>query len=384
MVKKFLNAPGPTAVPQEILNDMAAPLIHHRTPQFSTLVKENGEMLKELFQTKRPVITLNSSGTGAMEASVSNFLSRGDKVIVISGGKFGERFAKIARAYGIEVVELKVEYGFDIKKEALAEALTQNPDVKAVYTEYSETSTGVAYDIEGFASVVKKTDAILVADGITAIGAMPFYMDKWGVDVALAGAQKSLMIPPGLAFLAYSEKAEKLLNVSDLPKFYFDIKAETAALAKNTTSWTPAITLYIGLHRALKMILEEGLENVWKRHAVIAEAVRNSVKTIGMKLFVNASARPSDSVTSVKVPDGVDGAKIPALMRDKYGVTIAGGQGTMKGNIIRLGHLGYVDKSDVVVELQALEYALAELGYEFEYGAAVAAGQKYVMEHLKY
>ena len=381
LIKKFLCAPGPTGVPAEIMSEMSKPLMHHRTPQFSGVVEENASLLKEIFQTKNAVITLTSSGTGAMEASVTNFLSKGDKMIVLSAGKFGERFAEIGKAYGVNVVELKAEYSKDIKPAEVEKALKENPDAKAVYTEYSETSTAVAFDVKGIAQVVKKTDAIFVVDGITAIGAMEFKMDEWGIDIAVAGSQKSFMIPPGLAFIAWSEKAEKLMKSATLPKFYFDLAKEKKNLDKKTTAWTPAITLFMGLNFALKQMKEEGIDNIVKRHGLVAEAFRTAVQAIGLKLFADVpNVRPSDSVTAVRVPDGIDGAKIPGLMRDRYGVTIAGGQGTMKGKIFRLGHLGYTDKSDIVVELQAMELALKEVGYKFEAGKSVAAGQKFILE----
>ncbi len=381
MIKKFVCSPGPTAVPAEILSEMSKPLIHHRTPQFSNIVRENGELLKYVFQTKNPVLTLTSSGTGAMEASVTNFLSKGDKALVLSAGKFGERFAEIGRTYGAEMIELTAEYGKDIKADGVEKALRENPDIKAVYTEYSETSTGVAFDIKNIASIVKKTDTILIVDGITAIGAMEFKMDEWGVDAAIAGSQKSFMIPPGLSFIAYSDKAEKLMKRSDLPKFYFDLAKEKKSQEKNTTAWTPAITLFTGLNHALKMMREEGLENIIKRHAMVAETFRKAVQSIGLSILADIPhVRPSDTLTAVKAPAGIDGSKIPGLMRDKYGVTIAGGQGPVKGKVFRLGHLGYVDKSDIIVELQAMELALKELGYKFESGKSVYTAQKMIME----
>ncbi len=385
LLKKFLCAPGPTAVPAEILNEMAKPLIHHRTAKFDGFVAENAELLKQVFKTKDPVVTFTSSGTGAMEASVTNFLSKGDKAIVLAAGKFGERFDEICQAYGVNTVVLSAEYGKDIKPAQVAEALKANPDAKAVYTEYSETSTAVAFDIKGIAEAVRKTDAILVVDGITAIGAMPFEKDEWGVDIALAGAQKSFMIPPGLAFLSPSEKARKLMETSDLPKYYFNLKKELKANEKSTTAWTPAVTLIIGLNLALKMMIEEGIANVISRHFNIAEAIRTGVQGIGLKLFADVpNVRPSDAVTAVRVPEGVEGKKLPKLMETKYGVTIAGGQGTMAGNIFRLGSLGYMDKTDVIIQLQAMEYALNDLGYKFEAGKSVATAQKYLMENVKY
>ncbi|OHD55738.1 MAG: class V aminotransferase [Spirochaetes bacterium GWF1_51_8] len=384
IVKKFLCAPGPTAVPAEILNEMAKPLIHHRTPQFDAIIAENAQLLKQVFKTQNPVVTFTSSGTGAMEASITNFLSKGDKAIVVSAGKFGERFAEIGTAYGVEVIELKAEYGKDVKPAAVAEALKANPGVKAVYSEYSETSTAVAFDIKGIAEVVRKTDAIFVVDAITAAGCMELEMDAWGIDVAVAGSQKSFMIPPGLAFLAASEKARKMMETSNLPKYYFDLAGEIKSNEKNTTSWTPAVTIIIGLNMALKMMVSEGIDNVIKRHYIIAEAIRVGVQAIGLKLFADVpNVRPSDAVTAVRVPDGVEGKKIPDIMQNKYGVTIAGGQGSMAGKIFRLGSLGYMDKTDVIIQLQAMEFTLKDLGFQFESGKSVAAAQKFLLDNIK-
>jgi aspartate aminotransferase-like enzyme len=381
LIKKFLNSPGPTAVPPEILSDMAQPLIHHRTPKFSDIINDNHSMLKNIFMTQSPVITLTSSGTGAMEASISNFLSSGSKILVISAGKFGERFGEIGRAYGADVIELKAPYGKDVKAGEVAEALRNNPLIDAVYTEYSESSTGVAFDIKGFAELIHNTESILVVDGITAIGAMEFKMDDWGVDVAIAGSQKSFMIPPGLSFIAVSEKASKKMDKAGMPRFYFDLKKEIKSLENSTTAWTPAITLIMGLNRALKMMGKEGIENIIRRHHIIAEIIRNSLKSIGLELQAAPGVRPSDTLTAVKVPAGLDGIKIPSIMRDRYGVTIAGGQDTLRGKIFRLGHLGYVDKSDILIVLQALELTLKDLGYKFEPGKSVLTAQKMIMEN---
>ncbi len=383
MIKSFLSSPGPTAVPAEVLSDMSLPLIHHRTPMFSNIVKENLTLLKYIFKTKNPIITLTSSGTGAMEASITNFLSRESKILVLSAGKFGERFGEIGRSYGTQVIELKAPYGRDVKVREVEEVLGNNPDIEAVYTEYSETSTGVAFDIKGLAELVRNTEAILAVDGITAIGAMEFKMDEWGIDVAIAGSQKSFMIPPGLAFIAVSEKASRKMKNSGLPKFYFDLARELRSLEKSTTSWTPAITLFIGLNRALKMMEKEGIDNIIQRHHKIAEIIRSSVKSIGLELLAGDNdICPSDALTAVIVPKNINGAKIPGIMRDKYGVTISGGQGSLKGNIFRLGHLGYVDKSDILIVLQAMELTLKDLGYIFEAGKSVSTAQKMIMEKI--
>ncbi len=381
MYKKFLCSPGPTQVPAEVTAEMSKPLIHHRTPQFSGIIKENLGILKYVFQTENPVITLTSSGTGAMEASITNFLSKGSKALILSAGKFGERFAEICSSFGVEVLKLEAPYGDDIKAEKVEHFLNENHGIRAVYTEYSETSTGVAFDIRGIAAAVRKTNAILIVDGITAIGAMEFKMDEWGVDVALAGSQKSFMIPPGLSFISVSKKAEEFMNSSDLPKFYFNLGKELKNLEKFTTAWTPAITLFVGLNKALKMINDEGLDNIIQRHKIAAQAVRSGVQAIDLSLLARIpDVLPSDTLTAVRVPKGIDGNRIPGIMRDRYGVTIAGGQGSLKGDIFRLGHLGFFDKTDIIIELQALELTLKDLGYNFEPGKSLAAAEKVINE----
>ncbi len=382
MLKDFLIAPGPTPVPNEVLLEMAKPIYHHRTPKFSELFYETIQLLKYLYQTSHDVFILASSGTGAMEASITNTLSPGDKVIVIRGGKFGERWGEIAEAYGVSPIYLDIEWGHSASPSQVEELLKENKDVKAVFTQHSETSTGAMYDIKGIAEVVGKTSALMVVDGITGLGVSECLTDKWGIDILVCGSQKSLMLPPGLGFLSFSEKAWKMYHSSNLPKFYFDLKKEKKAQGDKTTSWTPAVSLIIGLNTALKMIKDEGLENVISRHTYIAEAVRAGVKSLNLELYAK---NPANSVTSIKVPEGVEGGKIPKIMRDKYGVAIAGGQGHVKGKIFRIGHLGYIDKSDLAVVFQALEFTMRDLGYSFEWGSSYKAVQeKLYMEYKNY
>ncbi len=380
-VKKHILTPGPTPVPEEVMLEMAKPLIHHRTPQASEVIKRIWENLKYVFQTKNPVFFLASSGTGAMETAVSNVLSKGDRAVVISGGKFGERWAEICRAYDIDVVEVKVEYGEDYPADELKKLLEKEGNISAVFTEYSETSTGVLFDVKGYAEITRQTSTLLVVDAITAVGVVELKTDEWGIDVVVGGSQKSFMLPPGLSFITFSERAWKKVESSNLPKYYFNILKEKDAMDRGTTAWTPAISLLIGLDYALQMIKDEGLEEVIKRHSVLAEATREGVKAIGLEVF--PKGRPSNSVTAVKVPDGIDGKKIPSIMRDRYGVTIAGGQGKLKGKIFRIGHIGYFDKSDIIIALQALEFALRDLGYSFEAGASVKKAQEILLEKYK-
>ncbi len=373
MRKYRLMAPGPTPVPEKVLLKMADTIIHHRTPQFQAVLKDVNIKLKKLFQTKNPVFVFASSGTGAMEASVVNLVSRGDKVIVVKGGKFGERFAEISSAYGVEVVDCDVEWGKSVDPEVVSELLKENPDVKAVYSTLCETSTGVVNDIKAIAKVVSATDAVLVVDAISGLSADELKTDEWGVDVVVCGSQKGLMLPPGLAFLSLSRKAQKLVESSSLPKYYFDLKAALKAHAKDDTPYTPAVSLIMGLNTVLDMLLEEGLDNVLKRHAKLANATREAVKAMGLELF---SEKPSNAVTAVKVPEGVDGGALAKKMRDEQGVTIAGGQAALKGKIFRLAHLGYMDEYDTIGALAGIEIVLSQLGFDVRLGKGVGKAQE--------
>ncbi|MGB9621243.1 MAG: pyridoxal-phosphate-dependent aminotransferase family protein [Brevinematia bacterium] len=383
LVKYHLYAPGPVEIPPEVLSEMSKPIFHHRTSQFSEVLVNAWEGLKYVFQTKQHVYILASSGTGAMNAAVENTLSEGDKVIVLSFGKFGERWEKICKAYGLNVITLKRDYGYCVEPEEVEKALKDHPDAKAVLLQHSETSTGVSSDLKTIASIVSRTDAILIVDGITSVGCDEVKMDDWGIDVLVGGSQKSFMIPPGLSFIALSEKAKKYMEKSNLPKFYFNLKEEEKAVADKTTAWTPGITLIMALNKAIELMKKEGIENVIQRHTVVSEAVREGVKALGLNLFCKYKFF-SKAVTAVEVPQGIDGNQIPKLMRNKYGAEIAGGQGSMKGQIFRLGHLGYVDKGDVVVMLQALEFTLRDLGYKFEPGISLSAANKVLFEKYKF
>lgn len=373
MRKKYLMTPGPTPVPPEVLLEMAKPILHHRTPQYQAIFKEVNEGLKYVFQTDNDIISFASSGTGAMEASVVNLLSKGDKVIVIRGGKFGERFGEICAAYGVEVIPVDIEWGDELKPSVIRDALEKNHEIRALFINLCETSTGTLYDIKAVAEIVKKTDTALVVDAISGLGADDIQTDKWGVDVVVGGSQKGLMIPPGLSFVSISQKAWKLIETSTLPKYYFDFKKAKKSLDKNDTAFTPAVSLIIGLRQALGLIKEETLPNVLKRHEKLAEATREAVKALGLELF---SKSPSNAVTSVKVPDGVDGLKLVKNLRDAYGVSIAGGQAAVKGKIFRIAHLGFMEVFDVITAISAVEIGLKELGYKFELGSGVKAAEK--------
>jgi serine---pyruvate transaminase len=362
MKRGRLFTPGPTSVPSDILLEMAKPIIHHRTDEFKKIVKEAHEGLKYVFQTENNVMTLASSGTGAMEAAVVNLLSKGDKVIVITGGKFGERFAEIAGVYGVEVIKLEVEWGKALAPEELDETLQQNPDVKVVFSTLCETSTGTHFDIKGFGKVVSKYEnTVLVVDAVSSLGAVPCLTDQWNIDVVVSGSQKALMLPPGLSFISFSEKAWKMAEKSDLPKYYLDLKKCHKKIEDCDFPYTMAVTLVIALKKAVDMIKEQTIERVWDEHSKRAEATRQAFKKLRFRLL---SKNPSDALTAIVLPEGVDSEKLVKLMRSKYGISIAGGQEKLKGKIIRISHLGWQDEFDVLTAICAVEVGLQEMGYK--------------------
>lgn len=375
--RNFLLSPGPAEVPPETLLEMAGPLFHHRTGKFRKILGETVEKLKQVLQTKEDTVLLTSSGTGAMEAAVCNLLERGDKAVVVRGGKFGERFGELCETYGIEFVPIDVEWGEVVSVSDIESALKSNRDAKAVFTTLVETSTGVAPDIKAIAGIVGKTDALLVVDGISGVGGQELRMDSWGVDVVVTGSQKALMLPPGLAFVAMSERAWDRVASVKTPRYYFDLRKARKKIADSDTPFTPALTLVIGLNKSLDRILGEGIEAVWARHKKLARATRAGVEAMGLEVFAKA---PSDVVTSVRLPDSIDGNAVPQIMRDEYGVTIAGGQEALKGKICRIAHMGWMDLFDVLVALSALEIVLNRLGFPIEAGKGPGAAEKVFME----
>ncbi|MES0491883.1 MAG: alanine--glyoxylate aminotransferase family protein [Leptospirales bacterium] len=373
MNKKYLLAPGPVQVPSEVLLEMAKPIIHHRTEEFEHTIARVQELLQELFQTKGPVLTFASSGTGAMEAAIVNLHSQKESVLVVRNGKFSERLGAIAEAYGLDVQYIDIPYGDAVEPKAIQERLTADVNIKSVLIEYSETSTGTMNNIEEISKIVKKTDALLIVDAITALGVVSVPCEEWGIDAVIGGSQKSLMLPPGLSFLWCSKRAWARSEKSNLPKFYFNIQEELKALKKNTTAWTPAISLINGLKVALEMMQEYGWNNLYEKNRKLALAVQAGIKALGLEIF---SRNSSISVCAVQVPTGVDGVLLVKKMKDEYGVTIAGGQGELKGNIFRVGTLGYIDRTDILVFFGTLEAVLKELGYLFQPGSGINAAQK--------
>lgn len=378
MLKKHqLLSPGPTPIPEKVLSAAAEPIIHHRTPEFSAILMETMAGLKQVFQTEQDVFILTSSGSGAMEAAVVNTLSPGDSVLSINGGKFGGRWSQICQAYGVNVNEIKLEWGQTYSKNELSEELHSAPDIKAILTTLSETSTGTIFDIKGYSEIVSLTDAILVVDGISGVGAVPCPMDEWQIDVLISGSQKSFMTPPGLAYMAFSPKAWKHIENSRLPRFYFDAQAAKDSLKKQTTPWTPAISLIIQQKRALEIILAIGLEEMIEHHRVLGDATRAGVISIGLELL---SQNPGNVLTAVKVPNGLDGVELVRIIQEKYHVFIAGAQDSHKGKFFRIGHLGYIGGFDIITALSALEMALSELNHKFEKGNSLKAGNDILKE----
>jgi len=375
MIKKYLLAPGPTPVPPEVLLRMAYPMIHHRAPDFGPIMEEVRDGLKWLFQTRDDVLIMASSGTGAMEGAISNFMSPGDKVLTVNGGKFGERWGKICKSYGVNAIEIKVEWGEAVDPAIIADHLKKDPSIKGVYVQASETSTGVAHDVQTIAGIVRDyPETILVVDAITALGVFDIKPDDWGIDILIAGSQKALMLPPGLAFASVSDKAWRMNERATCPRFYFDFKKERENLRKNTSAYTPAVSLIVGLQHVLRLLKEEGLENIFARHSLLANATREGIKGFGLELFPKSS--PSNAVTAVRAPEGFDGQQIYKRLRERYGITAAGGQDHLKGKIFRISHMGYCDKFDVITALAGVEMVLKEMGFPGELGSGVRKAEE--------
>ncbi|MGE0822498.1 MAG: alanine--glyoxylate aminotransferase family protein [Candidatus Binatia bacterium] len=378
MLKRYLLTPGPTAVPPEVLLRMSQPLIHHRTPEFEHLFAQVQGGLQWLFQTTQDVIILAASGTGAMEAAVANTCSPGDTVIVVNGGKFGERWLKISQSFNVQVVEIKVEWGKAVTVDAVATALKAHPQTRAILMQASETSTTVLHPVEQIATLTHNTPTLLIVDGITAVGATDTPMDRWGIDILITGSQKALMLPPGLSFLALSEKAWQQVEATKQPRFYFDLRREHKEQQKHTTAYTPAISLINGLHEVLRLFKEEGLEHIFMRHALLARATRAAAQALGLALL--APDDPSPAATGVWLPEGVDGSRLLKYMRDRMGVDIAGGQDHLKGKIIRISHIGYAGPFDVITAISTLEMALCRFGQTLELGKGVRRAEEILLD----
>ena len=379
--KTFLMIPGPTPVPERVLLEMAKHPIGHRSSEFSKVLEGIYADLKLFFRTKNDVLVFTASGTGAMEAALSNLINPNDKVLSLVIGNFGQRWAKIAKNYGADVQTIEVEPGQAINPDDLRKVLAEdtNKEIKIVTMTHNETSTGVTNDLKTLAGIVKEHGAISVVDGVTSLGAIQCEMDEWGVDVLISGSQKGFMIPPGLSFLAADEKAWKAFEQCERPSFYFNWASNRKSLLENSTAFTPAVNLFMALKASLEMMKEEGIENIWARHKKIAKALRAGIRAIGLKLFVEDEKIASYAVTAVLPPDGVSVPDIRKVLKNDYDIVVANGQNKLKDKIFRIGTLGYVSERDVIMAVGALEATLYKLGYNFELGKGVAA----VIKELK-
>jgi serine---pyruvate transaminase len=369
--KRYLLTPGPTPVPPEVLAALAEPVIHHRSPDFKTVFQEVHARLQEVFRTENQILLFTSSGTGAFESAFANLLSPGEKVLVVSHGEFGSRWQKLGAAYGCEVVALTYDWGRTPAAEDVARVLAESGARVAVMV-HSETSTGVVSDVRSLVAACNDAGVISVVDAISSLGAVPLETDAWGIDVVVTGSQKALMTPPGLAFASVSERAWKKASDSTLPRFYWDWARARAAQEKGSTPFTPATSTVVALNEALRLILDEGLEHVFRRHVAIGRACRAGAKAMGLELY-----SPDDDtaavLTGILTPPGIDAVELRLALRDRYGITIAGGHGDIVGRLFRVGHIGYVDAFDIVTVLGAVEMLLVERGAGVERGAAGAA-----------
>jgi len=372
--KQRLLTPGPTPLLPKALHAMMGSDIHHRTEDFRSLYRAVLADLKEVMGTSNDVLTLVASGTGAMEASVSNLFSPGDRVIVCTAGKFGERWVEIAKAYGLDAIVLQEEYGGAVSAQRVIDTLKSQSSIRGVFVQASETSTGAAHDVRAMGEAIKSTDAIFVVDAITGLGTMPLDIDPWGLDVVIGGSQKAFMIPPGLAFLSVSPKAWAFAETSKLPRYYFNLKREKKSAAGGESSWTPNTSLLLALAEALKYVKSVGMDKLVENAQMLAKATRAAATALGLELFAPTS--PGSSVTSVKAPKGMDSGVIVKEFRSRFGSIIANGQGSMKGQIFRIAHLGYFDFADLFAMLAGLEIILNANGHPVQYGAGVAAAQE--------
>jgi aspartate aminotransferase-like enzyme len=369
--KRYLLTPGPTPVPPEVLAAMAEPVIHHRSPDFTTVFREAVARLQQVFKTANEILVFTSSGTGAFESAFANLLSPGERALIVSQGEFGTRWQKMGAAFGVDVVPLTYEWGEKPGANDVARALADS-GAGVAFVVHSETSTGVVSDLEAIAAACNEAGAISVVDAISSLGAVPLETDAWGIDVVVTGSQKALMTPPGLAFASISERAWAKSAEAKLPRFYWDWAKARAAQEKGSTPSTPATSTVVALNAALELILEEGLDHVFARHVALGRACRAGAKAMGLELY-----SPDDDsaavLTGMLTPEGVDAVKLRLALRDQYGITLAGGHGDIADRLFRVGHIGYVDVFDITTVLAAVELQLVEMGATVERGAAGAA-----------
>lgn len=364
MIKEFLMIPGPTPVPESVLRKMAMSMINHRGKEFAQVLKNVTEKMKKVYLTESDVLLLTASGSGGMESAVVNFLSPGDKAIFCVTGAFGDRWAKMGQVYGADVIRIDIPVGEGVTPEIIEDTLKKNPGVKAVYITHNETSTTITNDLSNIGEIAHKYGAIVAVDAVSSLGAIELKMDEWQLDVVVTASQKALMTPPGLAFVAVSERAWELYKSAKMPRFYFDL-GEAKRMAENgETPFTPAVSQVFAIDEALDILFSEGLENSWKRHKILGKAVREGVKALGLKLLAKEEFA-SNAVTGVYPPDGISADDLRRKVKER-GVTLAGGQGKLKGKIFRIGHIGYILDTDIIVTLSVIGETLKEMGYEIE------------------
>jgi len=360
-----LRTPGPTPIPDDIVEAMTNPMINHRGPEFDTLIHKATEQLKQVFMTKNDLFILTASGTGSLEAAIVNTLSPGDRVIAATAGAFGDRFVDMVEAYGADVKRMGFEWGGPMDPGEIRKALQAEPNIKAVLVTHNETSTGVTHPVEEIAKVVKgEFDKLLLVDAVSSLGCIPLPVDAWDCDMVGTASQKGFMIPPGLSFISVSERAWEAQQTASMPRFYFDLSMAKTYLLTGQTPFTPNLSAMYGLSRALDILLEEGMENVFGRHATIAQFTRDGVRELGLELLVTDEAYASNTVTAIKVPEGVDQKALMGKMRTEHNVVLAGGQGHMSADIFRIGHLGAVAKDDIAEVMEALKIVLPEVGFK--------------------
>ena len=359
-----LRIPGPTTVPAEVAQAGAAEMINHRGPEFAAMIARTTEGVKHVYQTKNDVMTLTSSGTGAMEAAVVNMVEPGEQVLIVSIGEFGDRLINLVKIYGGKGTELKFEQGLASDLNQIESALRANREIKTVLITHNETSTGVTQPIlPELSKLVHSLDGLLIVDAISSLSSVPVKVDEWDLDVVLSGSQKGWMTAPGLAFISMNERAWEKADRNQQPRFYFDLRRHQKSAETGQTPWTPAVSVWFQLDKAITMMMAEGMDNVYARHRRLATMTRNGVKAMGLKLLATEGIE-SDTVTAIRLPEGIDGGKLLNVAQDKFNTVFAGGQGSLRGKIIRFGHLGWVHDDDITSGLDALRGSLAELGYK--------------------
>lgn len=376
MKRRYLMTPGPSPVPAVIREALACEIMHHRTEEFIEILKEINEGLKYVFCTKNAVLTFASSGTGAMEAAVTNLFSPKDKVLIIVGGKFGERWVEIAKNFCLDIIQMSVESGNSPAVTGVKKILDENKDIKAVFTTLCETSTATVFDIKGIGALTKDKNILLIVDAISGLGQDELLTDEWGVDVVVSGSQKGFMLPPGLSFISVSEKAKGFMKNSNLPKYYFSLTKALKAYEKNDTPFTPAVSLIVGLKTSINLIKKDGIENMWANFKKMSQGAQQAALALNLRVF---SKFPSSSLTAIVAPAGINAKDIVKKMRKEYGVSIAAGQGELEQKIFRIAHMGWINEQDLIMCFSLLEKVLRDLGYtNFKIGASVARLQEVI------